>query len=151
MPGKRSNEALDLSGVLQSLPIHAGNVRAARFRNPEGVALKLANFRAVERDVAINYGVAGADALLGGMSAYSQQDRAVYEEFYGRWDLLHEEATAIRRIANMLPAMRTLIQRVGSGGCRWNHSTVRCSSRRALLEGSGLAQKRHSSRHMRIT
>jgi hypothetical protein len=63
--------------------------------------LKLANFRAVERDVAINYGVAGADALLGGMSAYSQQDRAVYEEFYGRWDLLHEEATAIRRIANI--------------------------------------------------
>jgi hypothetical protein len=71
--------------------------RDERFRNPSGVALKLMNFRAVERIVKRDLGIAGADALPAGMPRFSALDRAVFEEYFNReFQGLAEDAQAIR-------------------------------------------------------
>jgi 5-methylcytosine-specific restriction protein A len=43
-------EVARLSGVLNELPIHASRPDEARFRNANGVALKLANFASLDPD-----------------------------------------------------------------------------------------------------
>lgn len=96
LPTKHSAVAARLSAELQALPLHAPAERGPRFRNPEGVCLKLANFRAVEHDFAVENRLPGASALPTGMPAYSRLDRPVFEEFYGDWERLHAEAEAIR-------------------------------------------------------
>jgi 5-methylcytosine-specific restriction enzyme A len=40
-----------LSQLLSNLPLHSKEVRNARFRNPQGVAMKFTNFRAVDPNV----------------------------------------------------------------------------------------------------
>jgi hypothetical protein len=60
-------QAVALSEKLRASPAHPGVARDERFRNPSGVALKLMNFRAVERAVKRDLGIAGADALPAGM------------------------------------------------------------------------------------
>ena len=74
--------------------------RGPRFRNPGGVALKLANFRAVERVVKLDREIPGAENLPAGMPAFSALDRAVFEEFLDRaFDGLSVDAHAIRAAA----------------------------------------------------
>lgn len=68
------------------------------------MALKLANFRAIERDVAIDNGLLGASALPRGMGSYSVLDRVVYEEFFGRWEYVRIEAEAIWTAAGFAKA-----------------------------------------------
>jgi 5-methylcytosine-specific restriction protein A len=63
-------EVVTLSGLLNQLPIHAARPDAVRFRNPNGVALKLANFRAIDQPGR-------------GMSRGNKLDRVVWEEFSG--------------------------------------------------------------------
>lgn len=72
-----------LSEELRALPTHPEIARDGRFRNPSGVALKLMNFRAVEKAVKLARGVPGADQLPGGMPRYAALDRAIFEEYYG--------------------------------------------------------------------
>lgn len=96
LPEARAASVVALSDELRALPIHPPSGRHEPFRNPKGVALKLANFRAAERDIRMDLGEPGADDLPIGMSAYSRTDRAVMTEFFGRWEAVAVEAAAIR-------------------------------------------------------
>jgi predicted RNA-binding protein with PUA-like domain len=73
-----------LSEELRALPTHPGVARDERFRNPSGVALKLMNFRAVERAVKRDLGIAGAETLPAGMPRFSALDRALFEEYFSQ-------------------------------------------------------------------
>lgn len=87
LPGKTDPEVIALSQQMTYLPIHPLHRRGPDFRNATGVALKLANFRAIDRDVAIERGESGANNMPKGMTRYSALDRSIFEEFYGAWDL----------------------------------------------------------------
>ena len=100
LPGKADPRVVELSQLLRDLPVYPRARRGPRFRNPGGVALKLANFRAVERAVKLGRGIPGAESLPAGMPASSALDRAVFEEFLDRaFDGLSGEAQAIRAAA----------------------------------------------------
>lgn len=102
LPGKTDPQIVSLSSALRSLPIHPNDRRGSDFRNPPGVALKLANFRAVERVVKIERGIPAAEALPSGMPAYSAMDKAVFEHYF---DLdfrgLGDDASVIRSTADL--------------------------------------------------
>lgn len=102
LPGKTDPQIVSLSSTLRSLPIHPEDKRGNDFRNPPGVALKLANFRAVERVVKIERAIAGAEELPSGMPAYSAMDKAVFEYYF---DLdfagLDDDAAVIRSTAEV--------------------------------------------------
>lgn len=95
LPLKSDAEVVDVSRRMNALPIWDEAARAATFRNPTGVALKLANFRAIERDVAIMCGFSGAEDLPTGMRSYGALDLVVFEEFFGRWEDVQREAESI--------------------------------------------------------
>ena len=98
--GKADHRVVELSGQLQSLPVYPRVRRGPKFRNPAGVALKLANFRAVERVVKCANGIPEAESLPVGMPSFSAVDREVFEEFFDRDFLgLSEAAQAIRATA----------------------------------------------------
>jgi len=48
IPSPSDHNVIELSGVLRSLPIHPYRPDPVKFRNVNGVAMKLANFRAVD-------------------------------------------------------------------------------------------------------
>jgi hypothetical protein len=104
LPLKDDDDVVDVSRRMNALPIWSQSDRADTFRNPAGVALKLANFRAIEREVAIDQGRPGAAALPRGMGSYSVQDRVVFEEFLGRWQDVEFEAEAIWAAAGFAKA-----------------------------------------------
>jgi hypothetical protein len=81
----RHPSVIELSGLLNSLPIHTSRPDLDRFRNANGVALKLANFAAV--DPSYN----GRGMTRGGRG-----DRELWDEFYGRSQRVHELAAAIQ-------------------------------------------------------
>lgn len=94
--GKTDTRVVALSQQLRSLPIHPSEVRTEGFRNPAGVALKFANFRATERVARLARGDAGAGALPAGMSSYAAMDLAVFEEYLDRDFVgLEQDAKAI--------------------------------------------------------
>jgi hypothetical protein len=95
LPSNTDPAVIDVSRQMNALPIWREAVRAETFRNPAGVALKLANFRAIERVVALDAGLPGASELPTGMKSFSVLDRVVFEEFWGRWQDLQLEAAAI--------------------------------------------------------
>lgn len=100
LPAKTDHSVIQLSEILRALPIHPGMRRGDDFRNPPGVALKLANFRAVERIVKLERQVLGADALPAGMPAYSAMDRAVFEHYLDAdFNGLEQDAESIRATA----------------------------------------------------
>ena len=77
---------IELSRDLNALTLHTERPDADRFRNPNGVALKLANFAALDH----NYpGV--------GMKRFGNRDREVWERFASEEDALAEAAAAIRK------------------------------------------------------
>ena len=97
LPGKADYRVVELSRQLQNLPVYPRSLRGPKFRNPPGVALKLANFRAVERIVKLANGFPEAESLPVGMPSSSEVDREVFEEFFDRNFLgLSEAAQAIR-------------------------------------------------------
>jgi hypothetical protein len=104
LPLKDDDEVIDVSGQMNALPIWAAADRADTFRNPAGVALKLANFRAIERDLAVERGFPGAGDLPRGMARYSALDRIVFEEYFGRWAEVRLEAEAIWAAAGFAKA-----------------------------------------------
>ena len=83
IPNGDHPEVMKLSQLLNDLPIHADRPDAVRFRNPNGVKLKLANFRALDRPGH-------------GMSRGGQLDRTVWREFVDDHQRLSQLATAIR-------------------------------------------------------
>lgn len=106
LPGKGDAGVIELSRMMNALPIWTPAQRAQTFRNPAGVALKLANFRAIERITALERG-APAEHLPRGMGSFSVLDRVVFEEYLGRWQELRFEAEAIAWAADSLTPLAT--------------------------------------------
>lgn len=104
LPTKNDDVVIEVSRRMNALPIWTQADRSDTFRNPAGVALKLANFRAIEREQAMNRGFPGADELPTGMGAYSVLDRTVFEEYFGRWEDVRLEAQAIWAAAGFAQA-----------------------------------------------
>lgn len=81
---------VELSKILNALPIHEDRPDAARFRNPNGVYMKLSNFLRFDP----NYGGKG---LVRG----NRDERHVWDEFASNPDRLTVTAAAIRsRVVN---------------------------------------------------
>ena len=81
----QSGEVQDLSDLLNRLPIHPVRPDGERFRNPNGVALKLANFAALDP----NYpGV--------GMTRGGKRDAALWHRYSNKPEELHQLAQRIR-------------------------------------------------------
>jgi hypothetical protein len=128
LPHRTDAAVIDASRQMNALPIWGEAVRAATFRNPAGVALKLANFRAIERTVALDAGLPGAEGLPTGMKAFSVLDRIVFEEFFGRWRDLRLEAVAIWAAAG------------GADTPAGENRAIYDTARDAPLDGGGLAE-----------
>ena len=82
----KDQAVIELSRDLNSLPLHSERPDADRFRNPNGVALKLANFAALDP----NY-----DGL--GMKRFGKLDAEVWERYASVEDALAERAAAIKQ------------------------------------------------------
>ena len=87
--------AVDLSRDLNALTIHSERPDAVRFRNPNGVALKLANFAAIDP----NYRGRG-------MTRGGKRDTEVWDRYASDEDTLVEAAAAIRE-GREQPAVRS--------------------------------------------
>lgn len=88
----RHSEVRTLSRLLNALPIHSDRPDVARFRNPNGVALKLANFAAIDPSY---------DGV--GMTRGSRRDHEVWDHFVDNRDELHEIAERLRAGADAGP------------------------------------------------
>jgi 5-methylcytosine-specific restriction protein A len=93
LPGRTDEEVRKLSAFLRELPFDGD--RAANFRNPDGVARKLSNFRAVQ--------IPGT-----GSANYSATDVRVWREFRTNLERLHGIAEGIRRGANEIASGEVL-------------------------------------------
>jgi 5-methylcytosine-specific restriction enzyme A len=94
LPGAEDPYVQQLSAVLNSLPIHTVRPDLERFRNPNGVSLKLANFAALDPQYP---GV--------GMRAGSRLDAQVWDRFATHPEELARIVAGIRDAAvSLLPA-----------------------------------------------
>lgn len=78
-------EVIELSKLLNAMPLHARRPDASRFRNPAGVAMKLNNFRGLDPTY---HGT--------GLSHGAQADKDVWDEFAQDRERLHAVAAGIR-------------------------------------------------------
>jgi len=78
-----------LSEFLNRLPIHTHKPDPQKFRNPNGVVMKLANIQALDP----NYKGKG-------LEAYSKLEKEVFEEFCSDIGRLHKIANKIRQVLN---------------------------------------------------
>jgi len=86
-------EVIELSSELNALPGQPKRPDAARFRNPNGVALKLANFAAID------------DEYKGkGMRRHAKGDKKVWDRYATRKRALAARVAAIRKAAAARPA-----------------------------------------------
>src|SRR5690606_24716563 len=81
----RNPAIIELSETLNKLPFFDSKPDAERFRNANGVGLKLSNFLAIDPSY---HGK--------GMQAYSKLDKEVFDEFYGNRALLSRLADNIK-------------------------------------------------------
>ena len=89
-PGKLSKgspDVLALSKTLNEHPLETERPDAPRFRNPNGVYMKLCNFLRFDPDYQ------GAGLTHGG-----KQEEAIWEEFVGDRNRLHQLAEGIRAV-----------------------------------------------------
>lgn len=84
----RNSEIIALSELLNKLPIHSVKPDAERFRNANGVGLKLSNFLAIDP----NY--AGK-----GMERSGKLDEEIFNEFKDNRELLSKLSAQIKQIA----------------------------------------------------
>lgn len=83
----RNPKVINLSNILNKLPIHTTIPDSIKFRNPNGVSLKLSNFLAIDPSYS---GV--------GMPAHSKLDKEVFLEFVDNKQELYRIATTIKNI-----------------------------------------------------
>lgn len=81
----KNPKVIELSEILNKLPIHKEREENLKFRNPNGVGLKLSNFRAIDPDF---------DGK--GMSSYSKRDKEIFFEFKGKNSELKSIANQIK-------------------------------------------------------
>src|SRR5450755_4052179 len=96
IPSPRDSEILELSDLLNRLPIHTVRPDLEKFRNPNGVVLKITNFAALDPQYP------GA-----GMSRGSRLDAVVWDQHAGHPGELRHVADAIRAAAesSLLPVI----------------------------------------------
>jgi 5-methylcytosine-specific restriction protein A len=96
IPSPRDAQILQLSDLLNRLPIHTVRPDLEKFRNPNGVVLKITNFAALDPQYP------GA-----GMSRGSRLDAVVWDQYASNPDQLRQVAGAIRSAAesSLLPAI----------------------------------------------
>ena len=82
---KNNPKVIELSELLNELPIHEKNIQNEKFRNTNGVQLKLSNFNAIDPHFEGK-----------GMSSYSKKDKEVFFEFIGNNEKLHAIANQIK-------------------------------------------------------
>jgi len=82
-------DIIELSEVLNKLPIHEERPDKVRFRNPNGVGLKLSNFLAIDPDYQGR-----------GMESFSMLDKSVFQEFQNSKSELAKIASLIRSTVN---------------------------------------------------
>lgn len=82
---KNNPKVIELSELLNKLPIHEESMRNEKFRNTNGVQLKLSNFKAIDPDFEGK-----------GMSSYSKKDKEVFFDFMGKDVDLHSIANQIK-------------------------------------------------------
>jgi hypothetical protein len=82
----RDAPVVELSDLLNRLALHPSRPDPGRFRNPNGVAMKLANFAAIDPT---HHGTA--------LSRYGRRDREVWDEFAGDRERLARAAATIRQ------------------------------------------------------
>ncbi|MBK8555966.1 MAG: restriction endonuclease [Lewinellaceae bacterium] len=89
-PVDKSNpKIIALSEMLNRLPIFNIRPDEEKFRNPNGVTLKLSNFKAIDPEY---HGT--------GMSSFSKLDKEVFETFSKNKALLHQLASDIQLVSN---------------------------------------------------
>ena len=82
-----NSKIIELSELLNKLPIHSNRPDEEKFRNPNGVTLKLGNFLALDP----NYSGKG-------MESYSKLDEAVFSEYFENVIELRDVAEGIKKI-----------------------------------------------------
>lgn len=82
----KNPEILELSEILNKLPIYEIRPDAEKFRNPNGVSLKLSNFMAIDPQYEGK-----------GMDAYSKLDQEVFMEFANDRERLSKLAKQIKK------------------------------------------------------
>lgn len=113
IPGAGSADILQLSGLLQDMGAHPPEFRGEKYRNADGVYLKLMNLRAVQTDG------------LHGMNSYSRVDAAVWREYIDDLPRLRTEAAAIRaglRGGVIRPAAKRAV--IEDVDIEWQHTEV---------------------------
>jgi 5-methylcytosine-specific restriction enzyme A len=99
-PGKNSSEIADLSDTLNRLARHLGITRADRFRNINGVYMKLMNFRRFDPTF--------TDVGKVGLSRGGKAEEDVWNEFASDPARCHEVAETIRGVLSGAPEGETV-------------------------------------------
>ena len=81
----RNPQVEELSDLLNNLPIHARELRNQKFRNANGVGLKLSNFLAIDPSYTGK-----------GMERFGKRDQEVFQEFAHDRERLRKIASTIR-------------------------------------------------------
>lgn len=82
VPSKSDDRVIELSKLLRNHPLHQDAAKKSTFRNPDGVAFKLMNLRAVHTGK--------------GLKNVSAMDNAIWEEFGNNREELFHAASLIR-------------------------------------------------------
>lgn len=82
----RNPSIIELSQVLNKLPIHEERPDSVKFRNPNGVGLKLSNFLAIDQTYSGK-----------GMQSFSKLDKLVFEDFENKKQRLAILANNIKK------------------------------------------------------
>ncbi|WP_319548080.1 HNH endonuclease [Desulfogranum marinum] len=91
--GNASHPAVvELSNILNTLPLHKGRKLNEKYRNPNGVGMKLANFRTFDPD------------YDKGLSSSSRLDREVWDCFSDDRERLYTIAEAIKANCSQIPS-----------------------------------------------
>lgn len=122
---KKNKKIIELSKILRKLPIVKDRPDEEKFRNPNGVTLKLSNLKAIETGK--------------GMKNVSDLDKKIFREFNNNRALLDSIAKAILEINND-NNIRAEILSVEEDEQTWNDS---------VLEGS-ILYKLHKSRERSV-
>jgi 5-methylcytosine-specific restriction protein A len=93
----KNPKIIALSELLNGLSVIENRPDENKFRNPNGVALKLSNFKAMDPSYAGK-----------GMSSFSKLDKQVFDEFNGNKILLHKIASDIKQTLNNPQLMKEI-------------------------------------------
>jgi 5-methylcytosine-specific restriction protein A len=89
-------DVIQLSNLLNQLPIHEPALRKTDFRNPQGVSMKLGNFLSLDPEYKGT-----------GLHRIGKLDRMVWEEFSNDANILNQIATSIDKWGKSLIASET--------------------------------------------